>query len=59
VDSCEVKVCVKIEQEDGVVEVKIRWFILTTSPKSMNLKCQVNELNHMDLGTPPESGGET
>jgi hypothetical protein len=44
---------------DGVVKVKYGRLISTTSPKSMNCKIiQDNKLNHMDLGTPPEPGGE-
>jgi hypothetical protein len=43
---------------DGVVKANSEWLLSTTSPKSMSLKCQNKTLNHMDLGTPPEPGGE-
>jgi hypothetical protein len=44
---------------DRVVKAKSGWLISTTSPKSMNQQIiQDNKLNPMDLGTPPEPGGE-
>jgi hypothetical protein len=45
---------------DGVVKTKSGWIISTTSPKSINWQIiQDNKLIHMDLGTPPEPGGES
>jgi hypothetical protein len=44
---------------DGVVNGKLVCLISTTSPKSMKLTDYLDyKLNHMDLGTPPEPGGE-
>jgi hypothetical protein len=43
---------------DGVVKMKSKWLFTTTSPKSMSEIFLYRVLSYMDLGTPPEPGGE-